>query len=61
MNENYGDYFKVNRKVNVTAILLVLIVAVIGIGYFLFKDEINSYFTKKLQEKVEETKTQSVL
>ena len=48
MNENYGDYFKVNRKVNVTAILLVLIVAVIGIGYFLFKDEINSYFTKKI-------------
>ncbi len=48
MNENYGDYFKVNRKVNVTAILIVLIIAVIGIGYFLFKDEITSYFTKKI-------------
>jgi hypothetical protein len=48
MNENYGDYFKVNHKVNVTAILLILIVAVIGIGYFIFKDEINSYFTKKI-------------
>ena len=57
MNEDYGDYFKVNRKVNVTTILLVLIVAVIGIGYFLFKDEINTY--DKLKE-VLDSKTKEV-